>query len=96
MADSLKIAAAQLNPSMGDLAGNATAMLRARASAADADLIVTPELSLIGYPPEDLVLKPALHTACMVQLERMAAETAGGGPALLVGTSGGCTTAMRC
>ncbi len=87
MADTLKIAAAQLNPSMGDLAGNATAMLRARASAADADLIVTPELSLIGYPPEDLVLKPALHAACMVQLERMAAETAGGGPALLVGTT---------
>ncbi|PZU49880.1 MAG: NAD+ synthase [Sphingomonas sp.] len=87
MADMLKIAAAQLNPSMGDLAGNATAMLRARASAADADLIVTPELSLIGYPPEDLVLKPALHAAAMVQLERMAAATADGGPAMLVGTT---------
>lgn len=87
MADSLKIAAAQLNPSMGDLAGNATAMLRARAAAAEADIIVTPELSLIGYPPEDLVLKPALHAACMGQLDRMAAETAGGGPALLVGTT---------
>ncbi|TPE59496.1 NAD+ synthase [Sandaracinobacter neustonicus] len=87
MADSLKIAAAQLNPSMGDLAGNATAILRARASAAEADLIVTPELSLIGYPPEDLVLKPALHAACMVQLQRLAAATADGGPALLVGTT---------
>lgn len=87
MADMLKIAAAQLNPSMGDLAGNATAMLRARVSAPDADLIVTPELSIIGYPPEDLVLKPALHAAAMVQLERMAAATADGGPAMLVGTT---------
>jgi NAD+ synthase len=87
MADTLKIAAAQLNPAMGDLAGNATAMLRARATASDADLIVTPELSLIGYPPEDLVLKPALVAAAEVELARLAAETAGGGPALLVGTT---------
>ena len=79
MADMLKIAAAQLNPSMGDLAGNATAMLRARAAAPGADLIVTPELSIIGYPPEDLVLKPALHTAAMAQLTRMAEATADGG-----------------
>jgi NAD+ synthase len=87
MADTLTIAAAQLNPSMGDLAGNATAMLRARASVPDADLVVTPELSLIGYPPEDLVLKPALVVAAEAQLARMAAETADGGPALLVGTT---------
>ena len=87
MADRLKIAAAQLNPSMGDLAGNATAMLRARAAASGADLIVTPELSIIGYPPEDLVLKPALHAAAMAQLTRMAEATADGGPAMLVGTS---------
>ncbi len=87
MADTLCIAAAQLNPSMGDLAGNATAMLRARASCSTADLLVTPELSLIGYPPEDLVLKPALHTACMAELERMAAATSDGGPAMLVGTT---------
>ena len=87
MADQLTLAAAQLNPSMGDLAGNATAMLRARAACPGADLLVTPELSLIGYPPEDLVLKPALHAACMVELERLAAATADGGPAMLVGTS---------
>jgi NAD+ synthase len=87
MADTLKIAAAQLNPSMGDLAGNATAILRARASMSDADLVVTPELSLIGYPPEDLVLKPALHAACEVELKRLADATADGGPGLLVGTT---------
>lgn len=86
MGTKLNIAAAQLNPSMGDLAGNATAILRARAATA-ADLIVTPELSLIGYPPEDLVLKPALNAACMVELERMAAATADGGPAILAGTT---------
>ena len=72
---------------MGDLAGNATAMLRARATSLGADILVTPELSLIGYPPEDLVLKPALHAACMVELDRMAAATADGGPAMLVGTT---------
>ncbi|MGL6043265.1 MAG: NAD+ synthase [Sandaracinobacteroides sp.] len=87
MAALLNIVAAQLNPSMGDLAGNATAILRARAQADGADLVVTPELSLIGYPPEDLVLKPALHAACMVQLDRMAAATADAGPGLLVGTT---------
>ena len=87
MAKQLSIAAAQLNPSMGDLAGNATAMLRARAANPGTDLIVTPELSLIGYPPEDLVLKPALHAACMVELERLAAATADSGPAMLVGTT---------
>ncbi|WP_199554478.1 NAD+ synthase [Sandaracinobacteroides hominis] len=86
MAEPLRIAAAQLNPSMGDLAGNATAMLRARASS-DCDILVTPELSLIGYPPEDLVLKPALVAAAEVQLQRLAEATADGGPAMLVGTT---------
>ena len=87
MAHTLRIAAAQLNPAMGDLAGNMGAMLRSRAAAPDADLIVTPELSLIGYPPEDLVLKPALVQAAAARLAELAAETADGGPALLVGTT---------
>ncbi|MBS3961102.1 MAG: NAD+ synthase [Sandarakinorhabdus sp.] len=86
MADKLRIAAAQLNPAMGDLRANADAMLRARAAVPKADLVVTPELSLIGYPPEDLVLKPALVAAAEEQVARMAAVTADGGPALLVGT----------
>ncbi len=83
----LRLAAAQTNPVMGDLAGNATAILQARAMAGDADAVVTPELSLIGYPPEDLVLKPALVAACEAQLARLAEATADGGPALLVGTT---------
>jgi len=82
----LRLAAAQTNPVMGDLAGNATAILQARSLAGDADLVVTPELSLLGYPPEDLVLKPALVESCAAELARLARATADGGPALLVGT----------
>ncbi|QLC25598.1 NAD+ synthase [Parasphingopyxis algicola] len=87
MTTSLKIAFAQLNQVMGDLPGNADAMLGARADCPDADLIVFPELQLIGYPPEDLVLKPALIARARAELERMAEATAGGGPAMLVGTA---------
>ncbi len=85
MPDTLTIALHQSNASVGDLRANADAMLRARAEVADADLLVTPELSLIGYPPEDLVLKPAAVAACAAELERLAAATADGGPGLLVG-----------
>ena len=85
MSDTLTIALHQSNASVGDLRGNADAMLAARAAADGADLLVTPELSLIGYPPEDLVLKPAAVAACAAELERLAAATADGGPGLLVG-----------
>ncbi|WP_353216237.1 NAD+ synthase [Sandarakinorhabdus sp.] len=85
MTDRLIIALAQLNASVGDLAGNADAILTARRAAGNADLLVTPELSIVGYPPEDLVLKPALVAAAKAQVERLAAVTADGGPALLVG-----------
>lgn len=85
MTDRLIIALAQLNASVGNLAGNADAILAARALVPAADLLVTPELSIVGYPPEDLVLKPALVEAAKVQVERMAQATADGGPALLVG-----------
>jgi NAD+ synthase len=85
MTDRLIIALAQLNASVGDLAGNADAILAARALLPAADLLVTPELSIVGYPPEDLVLKPALVEAAKVEVERLAQATADGGPALLVG-----------
>ncbi len=85
MPDTLAIALHQSNASVGDLRANADAMLCARAEAADADLIVTPELSLIGYPPEDLVLKPAAVERCATELDRLATATADGGPGLLVG-----------
>ena len=88
MADKLKITLAQLNQSVGDLAGNAAAMIAARRRAAEqgADLIVFPELSLIGYPPEDLVLKPALIERAAAELEQLAIATKVPGPAMLVGS----------
>ena len=84
---SLRIALAQLNPVVGDLAGNEQKLLDARAKAAaeGADLIVFPELFLTGYPPEDLVLRPAFHAAARVRTEALAARL-GPGPAVLVGT----------
>ena len=88
MVDTLSITLAQLNQSVGDIAGNSAAMLaaRARAKAAGADLIVFPEMQLIGYPPEDLVLKPALIERAATGLEELAKATATAGPAMLVGS----------
>jgi len=86
MVDSLRITLAQINQSVGDLAANAAAMLAVRDKARASDLIVFPELQLIGYPPEDLILKPALIERAQAELERLAKATAGGGPAMLVGS----------
>ena len=88
MTDSLSITLAQLNQSVGDMAANSAAMLAARdrARSAGADLIVFPEMQLIGYPPEDLVLKPALIERAATALEQLALATADGGPAMLVGS----------
>ncbi|MCH4151614.1 MAG: NAD+ synthase [Sphingobium sp.] len=84
----LTIALAQATQSVGDLRGNADAMLewRARAVAQGADLILFPELQLIGYPPEDLVLKPAMVERAGEELLRLMQATGDGGPAMLVGT----------
>jgi NAD+ synthase len=88
MPDTLKITLAQTNQIVGDLAANAAAMLatRARAAAAGSDLVVFPELNLIGYPPEDLILKPALIERAASELEKLARATGDGGPAMLVGS----------
>ncbi len=87
MTDRLSIALAQLDPMVGDIAGNAERLRRARAeaAAAGADLVLTPELFLSGYPPDDLVLKPAFTAGLRAAAEALAAETADGGPGLLVG-----------
>jgi NAD+ synthase len=82
----LKIVLAQISQSVGDLKGNAAGMLDIRARFQGADLIVFPELQLIGYPPEDLVLKPALIERADSELAKLARATGDDGPAMLVGT----------
>jgi NAD+ synthase len=76
MTATLSIAIAQLNQRVGDLKANADAMLDWRSKAGDVDLVLFPEQQLIGYPAEDLV----------TEMERLAAATADGGPAMLVGS----------
>ena len=87
MSDTLRIALAQLNPHEGPVRHNLANIRRARAEAArqGADLIVTPEFSIAGYPAEDLVRKPAFVAACEEVLAELAADTADGGPGLIVG-----------
>ena len=81
----LKIALAQANPTVGDLDANVAKLRAMRAKVPDADLIVFPELFITGYPPEDLVLKPAFQAAARQRVEALAAEL-GAGPAVLTGT----------
>ena len=85
-AATFKIALAQLNPLVGDLAGNAAKAraAHAKAKAQGADLVVLPELFLNGYPPEDLVLKPAFQDATHAALEQLARDCKDG-PAILIG-----------
>jgi NAD+ synthase len=86
MLETLTIALAQTNLQVGNPRANAEAMLEQRARAGSADLIVFPELSLIGYPPEDLVLKPALQSQAKEEIARLQAATQDNGPAMLVGS----------
>jgi NAD+ synthase len=90
MTNALSIAVAQINQRVGDLKANADAMLawrqKAVAKAGDVDLILFPEQQLIGYPAEDLVLKPAFQLAAAEELAKLAEATADGGPAMLVGS----------
>src|SRR5687767_2439261 len=86
MADRLIIALAQMNQRMGDLDGNAEAMLEWRRRAGDADLVLFPELQLTGYPPEDLVLKPEFVRRTMEAADKLVEATAQPGPAILFGS----------
>jgi NAD+ synthase len=87
MTDQLIIALAQINPTVGDLDGNARLIRGARREAAenDADIVVFSELVVCGYPPEDLVLRPYFQEQVRATVENLASDTADGGPALLVG-----------
>jgi NAD+ synthase len=82
----LSIGLSQINPTVGDVAGNAARVRRARgeAAAGGADLVVFSELVLVGYPPEDLVLRPALVDAAAAALHELVEESKDGGPGLLV------------
>ncbi len=84
----LRIAVAQLNPIMGDIAGNLAKARAARAEAASmkADLILFTELFISGYPPEDLVLKPAFVEKCENAVTELAQDTADGGPGVIIGS----------
>jgi len=89
MTDRFRIALAQLNPVMGDIAGNLARARAARAKVArqlgGADVILFSELFIVGYSPEDLVLKPALQDDARAAVEELARDTDDGGPAILVG-----------
>jgi NAD+ synthase len=86
--NNLTIALAQLDPLVGDIAGNLARAQNARAKARDegADLVLYPELFIAGYPPEDLVLKPAFQKDCMAAVQTLAKDTEDGGPSVLIGT----------
>ncbi|MEZ5145416.1 MAG: NAD+ synthase [Acidimicrobiales bacterium] len=83
----LRVAAAQVNPVVGDLDGNVAIVVDAlrRAAAAGAALVAFPELVITGYPPEDLLLKPRFVDDNRRALEQVAASTAGLGCAAVVG-----------
>ena len=88
MTNTLNIALAQLNPIVGDIAGNVEMLRRTRAEAAKAgaDLVVTSELVVCGYPPEDLVLRPSVDKNVQMEVMALAMETSDGGPAMLIGS----------
>jgi NAD+ synthase (glutamine-hydrolysing) len=74
----MRIALGQINTTVGDLPGNAALMLRTarRAAEAGADIVVFPELSLIGYPPQDLLDRPALLEQAEEEINKLAADSA--------------------
>ncbi|MFZ9749779.1 MAG: nitrilase-related carbon-nitrogen hydrolase, partial [Vulcanococcus sp.] len=84
----MRLALAQINPLVGDLAGNAQLLLEAcrRAAALGTDLVVAPELALWGYPPRDLLLRPALRERQQQVLDQLSQDLPEG-VALLLGVS---------
>jgi len=86
--DIIRIALAQLNPVLGDIKGNMEKAREARreASRQKADLVLFTELFVSGYPPEDLVLKPAFVEDCMNAVRELATDTNDGGPGVLIGS----------
>jgi NAD+ synthase (glutamine-hydrolysing) len=75
----MRIALAQINPTVGDLLGNTAKHLEfiARAKSAGANLVIFPELSVIGYPPKDLLLKPQFIDDNLAAVQRIASQVQG-------------------
>ena len=86
MTDRFRLTLAQLNPTMGDLEGNAALARRAWQEGRDAAarMVALPEMFITGYNPQDLVMKPAFHQAAIATIERLARDCADG-PALAIG-----------
>ena len=86
MADRFRMTLAQLNPVVGDLAGNAAKAREAWEAAreADADMVALPEMFITGYNAQDLVVKPAFHTAAIEAVRQLAKDCAEG-PAMAIG-----------
>ncbi len=83
----MKITIAQINPIIGDIPGNTQKIIEAANTVADkADLLLTPELSLCGYPPRDLLLKPDFMQAMNIALQQLAKDLPAN-LAVLVGTA---------
>ena len=84
---SMSVALAQLNPHLGDVSANCQKLLqmRERAAAKGADIILTPEMFLAGYPADDLVLRADFMDRIEAAISRLAKATADGGPAIIVG-----------
>ena len=86
MADRFRITLGQLNPTVGDIDGNAAKAQAAWQAGKDAgaDLVALPEMFITGYNAQDLVMKPAFHVAAMRAVEALAVDCADG-PALAIG-----------
>ena len=87
MTDHLRIALAQLNPVVGDIEGNMAMLINSRKEAAQksVELLVASELSITGYPPEDLVLRREFISKVEEAVLHLAAKTGDSGPGLLIG-----------
>ncbi|WP_299424593.1 NAD+ synthase [uncultured Shimia sp.] len=86
MADTFRLTLAQANPVMGDLAGNANKVREvwAEAKATQSDMVAFPEMFIVGYNAQDLILKPALQAAALAEIEQLAVDCAEG-PVVAVG-----------
>ena len=86
MTETFRLTLAQLNPTLGDIAGNAAKARAAwaTAKAAGANLVALPEMFLVGYQPQDLVMRPAFWREAMAAVTALATEC-GDGPALAIG-----------